>query len=332
MKLSVGIVGLPNVGKSTLFKLLTKQEVMIANYPFATVDPNVGVVPVKDERLGKIAELTGIDNAVPAVVEFYDIAGLVKGAHKGEGLGNQFLAKIREVSVIVHLVRAFKREDVPHVGGVVDPAGDIDTVHAELVLKDLETLGRRIEKAEKDAKTGDRARIGELEALKKLREGLDEGELASELEIEGLPEDLSLLTSKQQIYLLNGSKDEVSSEVTAKLDGFGADYVVADLEEVDDLQDLIKKTYEALGLITFFTVTGGKEARAWAIENGTNARDAAGEVHTDFRDKFIRAEVIGWDELFKAGGWQEAKSKGLIRIEGKEYVVKDGDVLVIRHS
>lgn len=332
MKLSVGIVGLPNVGKSTLFKLLTKQDVVIANYPFATVDPNVGIVPVKDERLSKVAKLAGVDKLVPAVVEFYDIAGLVKGAHKGEGLGNQFLAKIREVSMIVHLVRVFERGDVPHITGAINPIDDIDTVHEELILKDLETVEKRIEKAERDVKTSDKHKTKEYEILQKLCDSLGKGKLASDFELGDALEDLFLLTEKPQIYVLNGAKDEISNELLQKLDGLGSEYVISDLAETDDLEELIQEVYDALGLITFFTITGGKEARAWAIKDGTSVRNAAGEVHTDFKDKFIRAEVINWGKLMEAGGWREAKSKGLIRIEGKDYTVRDGDVLIIKHS
>lgn len=332
MKLSVGIVGLPNVGKSTLFKLLTKQEVVIANYPFATVDPNVGIVPVKDERLDKIAKLAGIDEVVPAVVEFYDIAGLVEGAHKGDGLGNQFLAKIREVSVIVHLVRVFERSDVPHSTGAVDPVHDIDTIHNELILKDLETVEKKIEKAERDVKAGDKGKIREYEVLQKLRDSLEKGKLVSSFESGDAPEDLFLLTAKIQIYVLNGDKDEISDELLQKLDGLGGKYFISDLAEADDLKEFIQKVYDALGLITFFTITGGKEARAWAIKDRTSVHDAAGEVHTDFKEKFIRAEVINWEKLLEAGGWQETKNKGLMRVEGKEYIVKDGDVLIIKHS
>lgn len=336
MKLSIGIVGLPNVGKSTLFKILTKQDVVIANYPFATVDPNVGVVPVPDERLNKIAKLVNPDKVVPAVVEFFDIAGLVKGAHKGEGLGNQFLAKIREVSAIAHLVRLFERDDVPRMGEAIDPMSDIDVVHHELVLKDLETVERRFEKTEHDAKTGDKAKLKELGVLKKLRDALDRGEIVAglpeEIQNADVVQELFLLTQKPQVYVLNGRREEAGGELMEKIEELGGEYVIANLEDTEKIDDLVEKVYKALGLITFFTITGGKEARAWPIRKGTSARDAAGEVHTDFKEKFIRAEVISWNKLLEAGGWQAAKQKGWIRQEGREYVVQDGDVIEIKHG
>ncbi len=354
MKLSVGIVGLPNVGKSTLFKILTSQDVVIANYPFATVDPNVGVVPVPDERLGRIAELIKPEKVVPAVVEFFDIAGLVKGAHKGEGLGNQFLAKIREVDAVVHLVRVFESDDAVHIEGSVDPARDIETLHGELILKDLETVKKKLEQLKKDSKTGDKKALQVVELVEKVYSALADKKLASTLSSEVLGEDavkgLFLLTAKPHLFVLNGKSGEVSQELVGKIEELGGDYVISDLSEVDSMDELIKKTYEILGLITFFTITGGKEVRAWAIRLGTTARDAAGVVHTDFEKNFIRAEVINWEKLIEVGGpsvdstnspqvgreqsncWQEAKGRGLVRIEGKDYVVANGDVLAVKHG
>ena len=335
MKLSVGIVGLPNVGKSTLFKALTKQDINVANYPFATIDPNVGIVNVPDERLDKLADLSHSAQKIPAVVEFYDIAGLVKGANKGEGLGNQFLAHIREVAVIVHVVRCFESDEIIHVEEQIDPIRDIDIINMELILKDLETLDRRIDRAEKDAKTGEKARLRELELLRNVRTRLDEGKLLTTLDKETIEapavKEIGLLTAKQQIYLLNGSKDDISEEIIAKIKGMRSGYVVVDLAKNVDIGALVKAAYSVLGLISFFT-TGEKETRAWTVRDGAKAPEAAGTIHTDFEEKFIRAEVVYWEKLLEAGSWQGAKQKGWIRVEGKEYVVKDGDVLVIRHG
>lgn len=335
MKLSIGIVGLPNVGKSTLFKLLTNQEINIANYPFATIDPNIGVVAVPDERLDKLHELSKSAKKIPAVVEFYDIAGLVKGANKGEGLGNQFLSHIRDVSAIVQVVRCFGGGDIIHVEESVNPIRDIETINTELVLKDLETVQKRIEKQEKDARTGDKNKIKELETLKKISEVLNKNELAlsvGEATIaEPIIKELNLLTAKKQIYLLNGDEADASEELKQKIKESGADYLVFNLASAKNLDSLIKKAYEVLGLISFFT-TGEDETRAWTIKKGMLAPQAAGTIHTDFENKFIRLETINWQKLLEAGGWNQAKQKGQIRAEGKEYEVQDGDVVVVRHS
>jgi len=335
MKLSVGIVGLPNVGKSTLFKALTKIDINIANYPFATIDPNVGIVTVPDERAEKLAELSKSKEKIPAVVEFYDIAGLVKGANKGEGLGNQFLNHIREVSVIVHVVRAFESADIIHVENSVDPVRDIEIVNTELALKDMEVLEKRIDRAARDAKTGDKEKKRELDLLESLKNQLDSGVLINTLDKDLLEEpvvkELGLLTSKPQLFLINGSESDVTDALKNQLKELKSEYIVADLAEGADIDELVRRAYSILGLISFFT-TGEKETRAWTVRGGAKAPEAAGVIHTDFEEKFIRAEVINWEELLKAGGWNEAKGKGLIRIEGKEYVTKDGDVLIIRHS
>ena len=335
MKLSVGIVGLPNVGKSTLFKALTKIDINIANYPFATIDPNVGIVTVPDERAEKLAELSKSKEKIPAVVEFYDIAGLVKGANKGEGLGNQFLNHIREVSVIVHVVRAFESADIIHVENSVDPVRDIEIVNTELALKDMEVLEKRIDRAARDAKTGDKEKKRELDLLESLKNQLDSGVLINTLDKDLLEKpvvkELGLLTSKPQLFLINGSESDVTDALKNKLKELKSEYIVADLAEGADIDELVRRAYSILGLISFFT-TGEKETRAWTVRGGAKAPEAAGVIHTDFEEKFIRAEVINWEELLKAGGWNEAKGKGLIRIEGKEYVTKDGDVLIIRHS
>ena len=332
---------MPNVGKSTLFKALTKNEVHIANYPFATIDPNIGVVVVPDERLDKLASISQSKKIVPAVVEFYDIAGLVRGANKGEGLGNQFLSHIREVAAIVQVVRCFEKPDIIHIEQKVDPIRDIDTINTELILKDLETVERRLEKLEGETRVGDKQKIKELEFLKKVREGLNKGILANLIygsstsikEVE-LPiiEELNLLTAKRQIYLLNGKEEDVSEELKNKIKNLGADYLVADLSQENSVNELIKKAYEILGLISFFTIVGENEARAWIIKKGTLVLRAAGIIHADFENKFIRAEVINWQKLLEVSNWSSAKQKGLIRTEGKEYEVKDGDVIVVRHS
>lgn len=334
-KLSIGIVGLPNVGKSTLFKALTKAEVNIANYPFATIDPNVGVVNVPDSRLDALSEMSVSAKKIPAVVEFYDIAGLVKGANEGEGLGNQFLAHIREVKVIVHVVRIFESGEIIHVEGSVDPVRDIETINTELMLKDLDTMQKRIDRGERDAKTGDKKKQEEVRILASVKDALEKGKLAitlgEELMEEPCIKELGLLTSKPQIFLLNGSEEEISESLREKMTEFGFAYVVADLSGDAPLDGLIKEAYKTLDLITFFT-TGPEETRGWTAKRGSLAPQASGEIHTDFENKFIRAEVVGADKLLEAGGWTQAKDKGWIRTEGKAYEVQDGDVIIVRHS
>ncbi|MFA7295289.1 MAG: redox-regulated ATPase YchF [Candidatus Paceibacterota bacterium] len=334
--MSLGIVGLPNVGKSTLFKLLTKIEVNIANYPFCTIDPNVGIVSVPDERLEKLAKMSQSKKTIPAVVEFFDIAGLVKGANKGEGLGNQFLSRIRETNAIVQVVRCFSNPDIVHIYATVDPKEDIETINTELILKDLETLEKRLEKAEKETKTGNKNFMAELNLLGKTKKFLTEGcLLVNVLEEEELKspviQGLNLLTTKKQIYLLNGKKEEISNEVIKKIEEMKGDYLIIDLENQTDLSDLIKKAYEVLNLISFFT-TGEDETRAWTIKKGTKAPAAAGVIHSDFEKNFIKAEVINWEKLLLAGSWQSARQKGWLRLEGKDYEAKDGDVMVIKHN
>jgi len=335
MKLSIGIVGLPNVGKSTLFKALTSQEINIANYPFATIDPNIGVVPVPDERLDQLTEMSRSKKRVPAVVEFYDIAGLVKGAYKGEGLGNQFLSHIKEVNAVVEVVRCFESAEIVHVEAGVDPLRDIEIINTELILKDLETVDRRIEKLEKETRTGDKQKIKDAEILKKIKQGLEAGVLAINLGEESISnatvKELNLLTAKPQIYLLNGKESDISEELKGKIKSLAADYLVKDLAVMPDKADLIKIAYKILGLVSFFT-TGEDETRAWTIKDGTKAPEAAGVIHTDFLKNFIRAEVIAWDKLLETGSWNAARAKGLIRLEGKDYILKDGDVVVIRHG
>ncbi len=331
MKLEIGIVGLPNVGKSTLFKIITKQEVNIANYPFATIDPNVGVVPVPDERVDKLADMSRSKKRIPAVVEFYDIAGLVKGAYKGEGLGNQFLSHIRNVQVIIHIVRCFENGDIVHVEGNVNPIRDIDTIESELIFKDLDTVEKRMTKLEADARGGDKQAKTSLEILKKAKEMLGRGELLITLSDEPIMKELQLLTAKQQIFLLNGKPEDVKEEVKEKIRGMKFEFLIADLSDEESLPNLVKAAYFTLNLVSFFT-TGEDETRAWTIERGTKAPQAAGVIHTDFEKNFIRAEVVSWEKLLEAGGWHQAKQKGWLRLEGKDYVVQDGDVIEVRHG
>ena len=348
MKLSIGIVGLPNVGKSTLFKILTKQEVNIANYPFATIDPNVGVVPVPDDRLEKLTKLSNSKKTIPAVVEFYDIAGLVKDANKGEGLGNQFLSHIREVNAIVQIVRCFKQSDIVHVEGEINPLRDLEIIKTELALKDLETVKRRLNKAEADARTGKKEFAEVYEILKAIKTELETGNLLSRTMplirankgYNALVKEMNLLTTKPQLILLNGKKEDVSEELKNKIKETGAEYIIADLNTTQEIPELIQKAYQILDLISFFT-TGEDETRAWTIQKGAKAPEAAGVIHTDFQKNFIRAEVIYWEKLIETGSpsansgqspWAIAKQKGWLRLEGKEYMVEDGDVMVIRHG
>jgi len=335
-KLSIGIVGLPNVGKSTLFNILTKQSVNAANYPFATIDANVGVVSVPDERLDKVAELNNkSDKKIPTVVEFYDIAGLVKDANKGAGLGNKFLSHIKETNVILHLVRCFESEDVVHIEGVVNPKKDINVIEDELVLKDLEIVERNLEKIKSKMRTGDKEVEKEYKTLVKIKDVLESAEplasaeIGKNEEIQKFAKQLNLLTIKKQLFLLNGKETDVSDELKEKIKMMDFDYIIADLNEQTTVPNVIKKTYELLDLITFFTMNE-KETRAWAITRDIKAPQAAGVIHTDFEKKFIRTEVITWEKLLEAGSWGEARNKGWLRVEGKDYIVQNGDVMYFR--
>lgn len=331
MKLSIGIVGLPNVGKSTLFKLLTKQEILIANYPFATIDPNVGIVPVPDERLQTLTKLSGSKKTIPAVVEFYDIAGLVKGASEGEGLGNKFLAHIRECKAIVQVLRCFPLGDIIHVEGSTDPLRDLEIIKTELIFKDLETITKRLDKAEKEARSGDKKAIKDVEILKTVKTELEKGNNARGVATEEIVKELGLLTAKEQVFLLNGDPEHIPEELKKKIESEGGGYVIMNLANAGNIDELIKKAYEILHLISFLT-TGEDETRAWTIEKGWKAPQAAGTIHTDFEKTFIRAEVVNYNDLVATGGWNQAKQKGKMRLEGKDYVVQDGDVMVIRHG
>lgn len=345
MSFAVGIVGLPNVGKSTLFSALTRAQVDIANYPFATIEPNKAVVPVPDERLQKLAAQEKSEKILPTTIEFVDIAGLVAGAHKGEGLGNQFLANIREVDAIIHLIRDFENSDIIHVSGKVDPAEDKKTILLELALSDLEYLQKRIETLTKKAKA-DKDAAAKLAAYKKFEEALNQNRLASEValseEEQRLTNDLELLTSKPFLTVANISDTREEVEIDGeKVLALNAqlEYEISQLPPADQpgflaemglktsgLARLIEKAYSALSLITFITA-GPMETRAWTIQKGTKAPQAAGKIHTDFERGFIKAEVIDWDKLLEAGGYGPAREKGWIRLEGKDYVIKDGDVV-----
>ncbi|NQV88290.1 MAG: redox-regulated ATPase YchF [Parcubacteria group bacterium] len=361
MSLSIGIVGLPNVGKSTLFNALTKKSVLAANYPFATIDPSVGVVSVPDDRVQKLSDFSKSVKTIPAAVEFVDIAGLVKGASEGEGLGNQFLTNIRETDAIAQVVRIFEDDNIVHVHNKIEPLKDIEVINLELIMADLQTVTKRLGNIGREVKRGDKEAMLEQEVLQKLEKILNEGKLANILVLNDketpVTKSLHLLSMKPILYVLNkkaGGKnlDEMGDERFTKLIEFfkqtESNYVIIDArieEELKDLEtgekvafrkelggeddginNLIKAGYEMLNLITYFT-TGEDETRAWTIGRGWSAPMAGTAIHTDFKDKFIRAEVIEWDKLLSAGSYASAREKGLIRTEGKEYIVKDGDVI-----
>ncbi len=329
--LSIGIVGLPNVGKSTLFNALTKKAVPAENYPFCTIDPSVGIVPVPDTRLGRLSEFSKSAKTIPAVVEFVDIAGLVKGASEGEGLGNKFLQNIREVDAILEMVRVFEDPDIIHVHNEINPLSDIEVINYELILADAETVTKRLGNLQKDVKALRKEAVPEEEMLKRVDAYLKTGKLAGTLSFDEkeLPmvKQLNLLTMKPILYALNTSEATTNKkEMYVKIPGM---YVEVDPVFEKGLDDLIKKSYELLNLITYFT-TGEDETRAWTIQRGSTAPVAGMAIHTDFRDKFIRAEVVHCDDLLSSGSYASAREKGLVRTEGKEYVVKDGDVIEFR--
>ena len=364
--MKLGIVGLPNVGKSTLFNSLTKAGAESANYPFCTIDPNVGIVSVPDERIKKLGELYSTKKVTPAVIEFVDIAGLVKGASKGEGLGNQFLSNIREVDAIVHVVRCFEDSNVVHVDGSVSPVRDIETINLELVFSDIEILERRIAKTSKGARN-DKTLAKELALLERIKAFLEEGKLAKAFETEDDDEadwlkSYNLLTAKPVIYAANVAEEDLGNDgadnahvqavrAFAAEDGSEVFVICAQIEqeiaELDDeekamfledlglsesgLEKLIAASYRILGLISFLTA-GEDECRAWTIKVGTKAPQAAGKIHTDFERGFIKAEVVSYENLMEQGSIAAAKEKGLVGLEGKEYVVKDGDVILFRFN
>ncbi len=364
--MKLGIVGLPNVGKSTLFNSLTKAGAESANYPFCTIDPNVGIVPVPDERLKLLGDMYNSKKVTPAVIEFVDIAGLVKGASKGEGLGNQFLSNIREVDAIVHVVRCFEDTNVIHVDGSVNPLRDIETINLELIFSDLEVLERRIAKVTKAARM-DKTYAKELALLERLKEHLEGGKAAKAMELEDedeatLMKDFNLLTSKPVIYAANVAEDDLmddgaSNAMVASVREFAKEensevFVICaqieqEISELDDdekamfleelglsesgLEKLIKASYKILGLMSYLTA-GEDETRAWTIKIGTKAPQAAGKIHSDFERGFIKAEVVNYKDLLEQGSLSAAKEKGLVGIEGKEYVVKDGDVILFRFN
>ncbi|MBI5221212.1 MAG: redox-regulated ATPase YchF [Candidatus Magasanikbacteria bacterium] len=348
MSFSIGIVGLPNVGKSTLFKALTKKQVDMANYPFCTIDPNVGVVAVPDERLEKLAAVSKSAKTIPTTIEFVDIAGLVKDAHKGEGLGNKFLANIREVDAIAQVIRKFSDKNVVHVAGQINPDSDRETINLELIFADLQTIEKRQSSLTKLAHGQDKEATKALNVIEKIKAALEAGQLANTVSLRPEEEvyirDLSLLTRKPMLYVLNVDEDKIFQEldyipISAKIEA-----ELADLPEVEAkqyLQDLglkesgldklITASYKLLDLITFLT-SGPKETKAWTIKRGTKAPQAAGVIHTDFEKGFIRAEVCNWQDFVNCGGEAGAKEKGLVRLEGKDYIMQDGDTVYFRFS
>ena len=338
MSFSVGIVGLPNVGKSTLFKSLTKKEVKIAPRPFTTIKPNFGVVSVPDERLNKLAEIINPEKITPTIIEFVDIAGLVKGAHKGEGLGNQFLAQIRNCDAILEVIRAFENSEIENVLGEINPQKEVEVLNIELLMKDLESLEKIIEKL---GKKKDKDNLQKIEIFQKIKEGVSQGKLVSEIELTDKEKlkirEYQFLTTKPTLFILNSNGKKNSFQIKQKylLMNLKDEEEIIELSETDrkelnlesHLDSLVRSCYDILNLITFFTVAGGKEVKAWTIAKGSNTLEAGKTVHSDFKEKFIKAEAVNWEKLVLAGSWSKAREKGQISIVGKDYLIEDGDVI-----